>query len=603
MTLRKRTLLIVMVTLASLMVLMYAVADVTFMRSIEELEQANAEESVKKVHNILINELDELDATAWDWAAWDDTYAFIETKDEEYIESNLVIGTFTALRLNVMLYLTPSGQLVYGKAVDLESESEVPLPEGIEDYIVPGSVLLQHEDVESAVTGLILLSDGPMLVASRPILTSEDEGPIRGALIMGRALDATEIASLSEIAHLNLSMQLLTDEQRPADIQAAQAALTEELPILVQPQDEQTIVGYILLEDLYGTPALIVKTELPREIYAHGQTAMNYFIVAILIVGLIFILLILVLLELQVLSPLSKLSRSMAEITKRRDASARVPETGKDELLTLAERINSMLTMLETSLTELRDSEERYRTKNRELEQFTYTVSHDLRSPLVTIQGFANMLQEDLATNDRERTKEDLRYIVNAAEKMDRLLTDTLELSRIGRLTHPPADVPFGAIVHSVLEQTASALGTHKIEVSVADDFPTVHVDRLRVEELLVNLITNSIKYRGEQPRPRIEIGHRREGAEVIFFVRDNGIGIAESEQETVFDLFYQVDKAIEGTGAGLAIAKRIVEVHGGRIWIESAAGTGTTVCFTLPVGDCGVTRGVGIEPTPNAER
>ncbi len=213
MTLRKRTLLIVMVTLASLMVLMYAVADVTFMRSIEELEQANAEESVKKVHNILINELDELDATAWDWAAWDDTYAFIETKDEEYIESNLVIGTFTALRLNVMLYLTPSGQLVYGKAVDLESESEVPLPEGIEDYIVPGSVLLQHEDVESAVTGLILLSDGPMLVASRPILTSEDEGPIRGALIMGRALDATEIASLSEIAHLNLTMRVNLSRQ------------------------------------------------------------------------------------------------------------------------------------------------------------------------------------------------------------------------------------------------------------------------------------------------------------------------------------------------------------------------------------------------------
>lgn len=584
MTLRKRTLLIVMVTLATLMVLMYAVADVTFMRSIAELEQANAEESVEKVQNILINELDELDATAWDWAAWDDTYAFIEERDEEYIESNLVIGTFTALRLNVMLYLNSSGQLVYGKAVDLVNESEVPLPEGIEAYIAPSSVLLLQEDVQSRVTGVIVLPEGPMLVASRPILTSEDEGPIRGALIMGRALDATEIASLSEISHLNLSMHLLTDDPLPPDIQAAWAALSEDAPILVQPQDKQTIAGYILMDDLYGTPALIVKTELPREIYAHGQTAMSYFIVAILTVGLIFIVLILVLLELQVLSPLSKLSRSMAEITKRRDASARVPETGKDELLTLAETINSMLAALETSLTELRDSEERYRETNHELEQFTYTVSHDLRSPLVTIQGFANMLQEDLAKNNQERAREDLQYIVNAAEKMDRLLTDTLELSRIGRLTNPPADVPFGAIVQSALEQTASALGTNKVAVSVAEDFPTVHVDRLRIEELLVNLITNSIKYRGEHPRPRIEIGHRHEGAEVVFFVRDNGIGLAESEREKVFDLFYQVDKATEGTGAGLAIAKRIVEVHGGRIWTESKAGKGTTVCFTLPV-------------------
>jgi signal transduction histidine kinase len=584
MTLRRRTLFVVMVTLATLMVLMYAVADITFMRSIVELEQANAQDSVKKVRNIMIKELDELDGTAWDWAAWDDTYAFMEDGNEEYLESNLVPGTFTALRLNFMLYLDSSGQLVYGKAVNLESESEVPLPEGIEVHIAPGSPLLQHEDVESTVTGLIVLPEGPMLVASRPILTSEDEGPIRGTLIMGRALDATEIASLSKISHLNLSVQLLTDEPLPLEIQAAQAALSEEAPVLVQPRDDQTITGYILMEDLYGAPSLIVKTELTREIYEYGQTAMNYFIVAILVVGLIFIVLILVLLEFQVLAPLSKLSKSMDAITKRRDASERVPETGKDELLTLAEKINNMLTSLEGSLTELRSSEERYREKNRELEHFTYTVSHDLRSPLITIKGFANVLQGDLAKNDRERAKEDLQFIVSAVEKMDQLLTDTLKLSRIGRLTNPPADVPFGAIVQSALEQTAGALGAHKVKVLVAEDFHTVHVDRLRIEELLVNLITNSIKYRGENPQPQIEIECRREGDETVFCVSDNGIGIAESKLDKVFDLFYQGDKATEGTGAGLAIVKRIVEVHGGRIWIESEEGKGTTVCFTLPV-------------------
>jgi PAS domain S-box-containing protein len=222
--------------------------------------------------------------------------------------------------------------------------------------------------------------------------------------------------------------------------------------------------------------------------------------------------------------------------------------------------------------------------KNREMERFTYTVSHDLRSPLVTIQGFANMLQKDLEQNEGEQAKNDLHYIASAATKMDRLLRDTLQLSRIGRIANPTEDVPFGTIVHDALEQTAGELKAHTIEVSVADDFPTVHVDQMRIVEVLVNLIANSIKYRGDEPHPKIEIGHRSEDGETVFFVHDSGIGIDKSEHGNVFDLFYQVDASVKGTGAGLAIVKRIIKVHGGRIWIESEKYKGTTVCFTLPV-------------------
>jgi PAS domain S-box-containing protein len=222
--------------------------------------------------------------------------------------------------------------------------------------------------------------------------------------------------------------------------------------------------------------------------------------------------------------------------------------------------------------------------KNRELERFTYTVSHDLRSPLVTIQGFAEMLNRDLQANQVDKATSDLQYITNATVKMDELLSATLVLSRIGRIANPPEDVPFGTIVAGAVEQTSGELHANTIEVSVAKDFPVVHVDWAKLEEVLVNLIGNSIKYRGDQPHPKIEIGHRRKGAETVFFVKDNGIGIDKSEQDKVFDLFYRVDKSTEGTGAGLAIVKRIIEVHGGRIWIESELGTGCTVCFTLPV-------------------
>ncbi len=224
------------------------------------------------------------------------------------------------------------------------------------------------------------------------------------------------------------------------------------------------------------------------------------------------------------------------------------------------------------------------KAKNAEMERFTYTVSHDLRSPLVTIQGFADMLREDLARNDIKKVEDDLKSIENGATKMEHLLNDTLELSRIGRVANPSEDVPFGELAQEALKETSAKIKSSGVEVSVADAFPTVHVDRMRIVEVLVNLIENSINYMGDNPFPKIEIGYRADGEEAVFFVRDNGIGIEPSQHEKVFKLFYKVDRSSKGTGAGLAIVKRIIEVHGGRVWIESEKGKGCTVCFTLPV-------------------
>jgi PAS domain S-box-containing protein len=242
----------------------------------------------------------------------------------------------------------------------------------------------------------------------------------------------------------------------------------------------------------------------------------------------------------------------------------------------------------EDELTEIRDHRERFlralEAKNRELENFTYTVSHDLGSPLFAIQGFTSLASEDLERGEIAKVEEYLKRIENAAMKMDRLLQDTLQLSRIGRVVNPPEDIPFAEIVEAALNQVEGQINLSRVDVSGVKNFPTVHVDRLRIIEVLVNLLGNSLKYMGEQSSPKIEIGFRVDGDETVFFVKDNGIGIDQSLHTQVFELFYQVDKSGAGTGAGLAIVKRIIEVHGGRIWIESEKGKGCTVCFTLPV-------------------
>ncbi len=222
--------------------------------------------------------------------------------------------------------------------------------------------------------------------------------------------------------------------------------------------------------------------------------------------------------------------------------------------------------------------------RNTEIKQFTYMVSHDLKSPLVTIKGFLGLLEQDMAGQDAERTKTDLARINAAADKMQALLNDLLATTRVGRLTNPGEYVPLDEVAREAVDLVAGSIAAGEVEVVIAPELPVVLGDRARLVDVLQNLVDNAVKYMGGQPQPRIEIGARQDGDETVFYVRDNGMGIEPQYQDKVFGLFQQLNQEAEGTGVGLALARRIIEVHGGRIWIESAgAGQGSTFCFTIP--------------------
>lgn len=221
---------------------------------------------------------------------------------------------------------------------------------------------------------------------------------------------------------------------------------------------------------------------------------------------------------------------------------------------------------------------------NAELERFTYTVSHDLRNPLVTIKGFLGMLDKDLEENRRDKIESDFKRIASAADKMDALLSDLLELSRVGRIINPDEEVNLVKLAQEAVEILDARLTSRNIEVHISPELAVVHGDRIRLGEVLENLIDNAAKNMGPQPNPVIEIGMRSGAETPIFFVKDNGIGIESKYQTKIFSLFEKLDPTIEGTGIGLALVKRIIETHGGKIWVESeGVGQGSAFCFTIP--------------------
>ena len=233
---------------------------------------------------------------------------------------------------------------------------------------------------------------------------------------------------------------------------------------------------------------------------------------------------------------------------------------------------------------DLRESSGRLERKNEELERFLYAASHDLKSPLVTVRTFLGFLERDMAATDAERIATDMAFIRAAASKMGQLLDDLLEISRVGRVVGVPVNITFRALVDDAIGAVQGRIAECGVAMQVNDCDVALHGDRVRLAEIYQNLIDNACKFMGDQKEPRIEIGITGNNGEMAFFVRDNGIGIDPSHQKKVFDLFEKLDPKVEGTGIGLALVSRIVELYAGRIWVESAGlGQGACFYFTLP--------------------
>jgi two-component system sensor kinase FixL len=221
------------------------------------------------------------------------------------------------------------------------------------------------------------------------------------------------------------------------------------------------------------------------------------------------------------------------------------------------------------------------RAKTAEMEEFVYTVSHDLKSPLVTMGAFLDILKEDLARGNEAGAEDAMRRVRNAVSRMHELIDDLLELSRVGSVKMQLSQVDLNVLLANVLEAMAKQLAAARLEVRCEEQLPNVHGDRHHLYQALENLLSNATRYAADGPAPRVTIASEKRGEELLIKLSDNGPGVPVEQRERIFKLFQRLHpRSTSGTGVGLAIVARVMQTHGGRAWVEDASGGGA--CFVL---------------------
>ena len=565
------------------------IADSLLVSSYESLERKKMDTNVQRFHNALNNEINQLDSAVGDWSAWNDTYLFISGENNEFPDNNLDNATMANLRTDIMIYINTSGNIVYEKGFDYSERKMINISSSLNNYIYRDSILVNFVDLNSSVKGIILLPEGPILIASRPVITSDRQGPIRGAVIWGRYLDSDELNFLSEIVNLSVSIANFNDQAAPADFREAALSIVDDGDAFIQPIDSNYIAGYSTIEDLFGNPVLLVKVTTDRDIYKQGIFTIQYFQVLVIILGIILSCTLITFLNRTLLFRLDDLSKQVLTIGKKSDLSTRIKIAGKDELNELVNVINETLQIIENMNNTLEqkvlERTEKIDHLLKQKNEFINQLGHDLKSPLTPLVVLLPLIEK------QERDPE-LKKLLGVTTQSTIILKELiLKILHLARLNAPSIvfdmeDTDLFKVSEEVTKNIRFPSDKHNVIVeNKIDDDMIVKANGFQLKEVFDNLLMNAIKFSPDGGV--VTINAKKENDFIVVSVKDMGIGLTKEELPRIFDEFYKADMSrhdLSSSGLGLSICKRIVEKHGGQIWAESSGERkGTTFYFTLP--------------------
>lgn len=570
MEMRKRTLIIIGILAVGMMVAAYISSYSLLLGSFRELEENNVRQNVNRLQSAMSDDVNTLYSKAGDWAVWDDTYAFVVTPNNDYINSNVVDSAFTILRINILLFVNDSGQIVCGKAYDLHNMTEAPVPNSLVQEVASHDVLWRFPATDSKITGIILLPENPLLICSRPILTSQGQGPVHGALIMARYLDFDEIQQLAETTKLSVSIQRYNESTALPGFQNALLAFSNNTTVFIQPLNANCVAGYAPTKDVFGNPILVSEIDMPRDIYNQGLSTINYFLLGFLGLTAVFTAAILLLMETTVLSRVVKLTDAVRNIGKNKATKKRVPIEGNDELSVLSKSINEMLTDIEDKTQKLRRAEHLAA-----IGQLASMVGHDLRNPLTGITGATYYLKTKLEPKMDPKSKEMLETIDRAVAHSDKIITNLVKYAE--EMNFDICETEPRRILSEALSQMKVPSNVRVLDKT--QETPRIKCDREKMRTAFSKIVENAFDAMPNGGVLTVESTRVKDSVVVSF--SDTGAGIPNEVMTKIWLPLFTTKP--QGMGLGLSICKRIVEAHGGTISAESVVGKGSTFTIAIP--------------------
>lgn len=565
-------------------------------RSFETLERHYAQSNLARAKEAVDSRVEAIAVKLSDWANWDDTYKFVEDLNDAYKEANLNAGSIANLKIDFMLYYDPAGKLLEARLLADEESLRPDVPAAFARLLQDSGGMAGLDKDGDARAGLLNLEGTTALFCAKPILTSEGEGPSRGVLVFGDLVDDQLREYIQRFTKCPVTLTDLASDASSANTAdlPLDAITSAEGDILVAPADESPDSlrqGWALSRDIHDKPALVARLDMERPIFAQGRVTQRYMLVAVVggcgFCGLIIV----AFLSRRVLNRVERLSR---EVVAAHDSLAvRMSDSGLDELGHLASRINEMLATIEQSQRELTEARVVAETANKAKSEFLSTITHEIRSPMTAVIGYADLLLEPGVTDEQRR--DHVSRIRRSGEHLLGVINDLLDASKIeaGAMTIESVPCSVRQIVDdvkSMAETKVKAAGI-SLNIEIAQSVPgMIASDPLRLRQVLMNLASNAVKFT-KQGSVTIRADLADEST-LRLRVEDTGIGMSPEEVDKLFKPFSQADSSTSrrfgGTGLGLTISRNLARLMGGNITVESRPGEGSTFTATVRFLPCG---------------
>ncbi|NOQ47172.1 MAG: hypothetical protein GQ559_10970 [Desulfobulbaceae bacterium] len=561
-----------------LILIFYAATSFVIQKNFDQLERDMVVDSLERVHATLRDQIQALDTLAHDWASWDDTYIFVNDRNEDFIASNIVEGTFTSsANIDLLLIFNTDEDLVHGVLFN-KQEHQMETPDStLLSSLTEHDQLLNHTSPYVGKSGIVQLGDRYLVIAARPILTSNGVGPDRGILMMGRLLNMERIAALQRITRTSTNLYPVRQAIIPPDAtSASQALLLSHTPHHVTVFSEKIIKGYTLLNDVSDNAVLLLAINVDRDIHQQIHKTLLFLLYSIISIGIVFGFVVFHLIDFLVLGRLLALTDDVVQIEKNTTHGSRVRESSpRDELGKLSKSINQMMDAIE--------SFEKYKIKSEKLEAlatFAAGATHEFATPLSTIAIASGEILHDLKENNttEEELYEDILLIREQVNKCKDILYQ-MAADAGEHMGEEVVSISTEKLIDDALvlfDKTTSK--QVEVDNQVAGRVITMPVRSLR--RVLRGILKNSMD--ASEPGTPIFLSCRENDTHLLFEVRDQGEGMDEHTLKHATDPFFTTKSPGNGMGLGLYLAQSLANRFGGNLLVSSSPAAGTTVTLSF---------------------